>query len=324
MKALPLNDAVRIPYTHPVVRDLAWVMVSPGLLKTPPVGQALVSDEICHQFYASHQDHLSALDENPAPLLALLSKSKSHRLGIYFEWLLRYWLQNILQVQQLGHNIPVFQARKTGGKRTLGEFDFLFQMDETPSIQQWEATVKFYLQKINDQGEPYWIGPGDQDRLDIKLARLFQHQLKLSELAEAKACLLGRGAEAVQPAGFIKGYLFYPLAEDGTFSPHPASDNAVLPCRLSPRHNKGWWFHWRERSIPGAASDARWLVLAKSRWLSPVREKRNETILLDEVGLAAHCEKYFRQQNRPLLVAELQWQADVWQEISRGFVLAPE
>ena len=318
-----MTDAVGIPYRHPVVRDLAWVMASAGLLQTAPEGQLLVTDEYCRQLYVTHDAHLRTLDEQPEPLLTVLSKSKSHRLGIYFEWLLRYWLQEILQVQQLGHNVPVFQMQKEGGQRTLGEFDFLFRMNESQPLQQWEATVKFYLQKIDEQGRPYWIGPGDRDRLDIKLARLFQHQLRLAELPEAKACLTDLGAECVQPAGFIKGYLFYPLTEEGSFSPHPASDSSLLPCRLSPMHNKGWWFHWRDRSLPGPPAETHWVVLAKALWLSPVRQTKNETAWLSAADLLAYCEKYFAQQDRPLLVAQLHWQSDAWQEVSRGFILAP-
>lgn len=318
-----MTEAVQIPYQHPVVRDLAWVMASAGLLQTVPEGQALVTDGWCRQHYLAHDDHLRALDEQPEALLTVLSKSKSHRLGIYFEWLLRYWLQEILQVHQLGHNVPVSRRQKTGGRRTLGEFDFLFRTGESQPLQQWEATVKFYLQKIDDQGQPYWVGPGDKDRLDIKLARLFQHQLKLAELPEAKACLSHWKTERVQPAGFIKGYLFYPLAEDGTYSPHPASDTVLLPCRLSPTHNKGWWFHWGDRPLPGTSDDTRWVVLAKSRWLSPVRQMADDGSRLSNADLAAYCEKYFHQQSRPLLVAELQRQSNVWVEVSRGFVLSP-
>jgi len=253
----------------------------------------------------------------------VLPKNKSHRLGIYFEWLLRYWLEEILQVQQLGHNVPVFQRQKTGGKRTLGEFDFLFRVDPAQPLQHWEATVKFYLQKIDDQGRPYWIGPGDLDRLDIKLDRLFQHQLKLAEFPEAKTCLLGMGAESVQSAGFIKGYLFYPLAADGTFTPHPAGNASLSPCMLSPAHNKGWWFHWGDRSFPGSVAGARWVMLPKPRWLSPVRQTLEEG-LLNEKALTAYCEEYFCHQDRPLLLVALHWQSDTWQEVSRGFVLAPK
>ncbi len=313
-----------IPYRHPVVRDLAWVMASPGLLQTAPERQALVTDDWCRGLYIAHENHLQALDENPAPLLSALSHCKSHRLGIYFECLLRYWLKTVLCVQQLQHNVPVFQPQKTGGRRTLGEFDFLFRVDEKKPVQHWEATVKFYLQKTDDKGNPCWIGPADQDRLDIKLNRLFHHQLELASFPEAKKCLLHMDIWPVQSAAFIKGYLFYPLDEAGKFYPESVDVVALAPCELSENHHKGWWLRWKEIPLPITVADIRWVILPKRRWLSPVSYMPSEEALLDDNALITYCDAHFHHQNSPLLVVELTWQSTVWVEVSRGFVLTPD
>jgi len=317
------TDIVVLPYRHPVVRDLAWVMISPGLLQAAPKGQTLVMDEWCRHVYAAHENHLRELDEDPAPLLNALSKNKNYRLGVYFEYLLRYWLQTILCVQELQHNVPVFQSQKTGGKRTLGEFDLLFRMDEKKPVQHWEATVKFYLQKTDDQGNSCWLGPGNRDRFDIKLDRLFQHQLELANFPEAKECLMHMGGGPVQSAAFIRGYLFYPLDEAGKFLPESINIIDLASCVLSANHHKGWWLHWKSMPVPGTAADVRWVVLPKPRWLSPVCHTQTETALMNESALAAYCETHFLYRNSPLLVVELAWQSTVWLEISRGFVLAP-
>lgn len=319
-----MTEPLFIPYKYPVVRDLVWVMISPSLLQAAPAGQTLVTDCWCRRIYTTHEQHLRDLDENPAPLLQVLSQNKSHRLGIYFESLLRYWLKNILHVPQLQHNVPVFEQHKVSGKRTLGEFDFLFRIAEKQPLQHWEAAVKFYLQKTDAEGKSYWVGPGGRDRLDIKLDRLFQHQLKLSALPQAKECLKCAEAEFVQPAAFIKGYLFYPLDEDGKFSLPSNHEKDLAPFVLSENHQQGWWLRWREVPVPVTATDANWLVLPKSRWLSPMRCAKDETSLMDEDSLASFCEAYFQRQDRPLLVAEMKCQGDAWLEVSRGFVLAPE
>ncbi len=316
------TEAMVLPYRHPVVRDLAWVMVSPGLLQKAPEGQALVKDDWCQCIYTTHENHLRELDENPTPLLEELSKCKSHRLGIYFEYLLRYWLQAILCVQELQHNVPVFQSQKTGGKRTLGEFDFLFRMDNGKPMQHWEVAVKFYLQKIDDDGKPRWVGPGDRDRLDIKLDRLFQHQLKLAGFPEAQACLMHIGTGSIQPAAFIKGYLFYPLDETGGFS--PGLIDAVDPAlyTLSANHHKGWWLPWKKMPVLTTVADVCWMILPKYRWLSPVYCEQTEEALLDTNALMEYCGIHFRHQDSPLLVVELSWQSTAWLEVSRGFILA--
>ncbi len=316
------TDTVVLPYRHPVVRDLAWVMASPGLLQKAPEGQALVTDDWCRCIYTTHENHLRELDENPMPLLDELSKCKSHRLGIYFEHLLRYWLKTILCVQGLHHNVPVFQPQKMGGKRTLGEFDFLFRMTNRKPTQHWEVAVKFYLQKTDNEGRPRWLGPGDQDRLDIKLDRLFQHQLKLADSSEAQACLMHMGVGSVQPAAFIRGYLFYPLDEAGEFFPELTDTVDLAPYALSADHHKGWWLHWRKMSVPTTVADVCWMILPKSRWLSPVCCEQAEETLMDASALIAYCEMHFRHQNSPLLVVKLSWQSTVWLEVSRGFILA--
>jgi hypothetical protein len=322
-----MTKPLHIPYQHPVVRDLAWVMISPGLLQTAPPGQALVTDDWCRQVYAANEHHLRELDENPAPLLKILSDNKSHRLGVYFEYLLRYWLKNILQVQQLQHNLPVFERHQKNGKRTLGEFDLLFRPVANQPLQHWEATVKFYLLKTDDAGKAYWLGPGGRDRLDIKLDRLFQHQLKLAGLPQAQEYLKGEGCDSVQSAAFIKGYLFYPLNENknrvhNSFS---AERHNPVPYELSRCHQQGWWLHWKETPMPRTTIDSRWLVLAKSRWLSPARYVGEDGGLMTQDALDDFIADHFRQQqSRPVLVAEMTREKDVWQEVSRGFVLAPE
>jgi len=314
------TGAMVFPYRHPVVRDLAWVMASPGLLQKAPEGQMLVTDDWCRCIYRAHEDYLHELDENPVPLLDALSKCKSHHLGIYFEHLLHYWLKVILCVQQLQHNVPVFQSQETGGKRTLGEFDFLFRMDNGKPLQHWEVAVKFYLQKKDDEGKPRWVGPADRDRLDIKLDRLFQHQLKLAGLPEAQACLTHREADLVQPAAFIKGYLFYPFDEAGVSEQTDAVD--LAPCMLSANHPKGWWLYREKISMLSTAADVCWMILPKSRWLSPVSHGQTEEALMDKNALTAYCEIHFHHRNNPLLVVELNWQSTVWLEVSRGFILA--
>jgi len=315
-----MTDIVALPYRHSVVRDLAWVMASPGLLQTAQEGQVLVTDDWCRHVYATHENHLHELDENPMPLLDALSKCKSHRLGIYFECLLRYWLQAILCVQQLHHNVPVFQPQKTGGKRTLGEFDFLFRCDEEKPAQHWEATVKFYLQKTDDEGQPCWVGPGDRDRFDIKLDRLFQHQLKLANFPEAQECLMRMNVESVQSSAFIRGYLFYPLDEAGKIETFHTA--ALAPYALSAHHHRGWWLYWKKVPIPTTTTDVRWVVLPKLRWLSPVCYGQEEETLMDTNALAVYCEMHFAHQDTPLLLVELSWQSTAWLEVSRGFLLA--
>ena len=64
---------------------------------------------------------LKQLDEAPEPLLQFMSRLKSTRLGLRFENLLWFWLQEdqYHPYQLLGHSI-----QKIDGAKTLGELDF--------------------------------------------------------------------------------------------------------------------------------------------------------------------------------------------------------
>lgn len=324
-----MTDSLDIPFQHPAVRDLAWAMISPGLLKVAPSGQSLVTDEWCRSVYATHEYRLRELDENPTPLMTALAENKSHRLGVYFESLLLYWLKTILQVQHLQHNVPVFEQQKSGGKTTLGEFDFLFREAGDKPLQHWEATVKFYLLKTDETGNLYWVGPGGRDRLDLKLDRIFQHQLRLAEHPQTQDYLKLEGSDSIQSAALIKGYLFYPLHESGKITRRVFSGKGegAISYELSAHHHKGWWVSWRETPLPNAGSGTRWMILSKFRWLSPARQQGEVAGLMDAMALEEFLDHHFRHQSGPLLVAEMQHPAmalqGVWQEVSRGFVLPP-
>lgn len=324
-------------FRHAVVRDLAWVMESPGLVASLADDEALVSgrlfsdslvsgrlvsDQWCQQTYATHLTQLQQLDENPQVLLDFLSTLKSHRLGFYFEALLAFWLEHILKYQPFQKNMPVYQEMAGAGRRTLGEFDFLFAQPQQTRLQHWETTVKFYLCHENEKGTFQWLGPAGQDRLDIKLARIFEHQLRLVETVEAKTALAKFAMQGVNSMALIKGYLFYPPEQKDlplggdVFSPSCAS------LGLSASHLRGWWVRQSERELPKNVADSRWLVLPKRHWLSLAGCEGRSKSLLDDDAMADFCKQHFEKRDTSLLLAEMQCGIGGWREVSRGFVVS--
>ncbi|MBD0785078.1 DUF1853 family protein [Vibrio sp. Y2-5] len=59
--------------------------------------------------------------------------------------------------------------------KTIGAVDFILKNKKSEQFEHWEVAVKFYLLH---QG--FWYGPNAQDRLDLKLAHMLEHQLPLS------------------------------------------------------------------------------------------------------------------------------------------------
>ena len=310
------------PFQHAVVRDLAWVMFSPGLINPLVDHNQLVTDEWCRQTYVDHIGKLYDLDKDPQPLLNYLSNLKSHRLGSYFEALLAFWFEHILLPNCFQKNVPVFRKLKKAGKQTLGEFDFLFSQNDQPLLQHWEVTVKFYLYHENMTGHVQWIGPAGKDRLDIKLARVFDRQLGLSETIEGNAVVTSLGFTGVQAAAFIKGYLFYPVDwEEGALVEAPPA-TAHVSLELAAAHLRGWWLRQGDADRPKRFSESRWLVLPKLRWLSAAWCANSSNELLDDDDMTQYCERHFESRRSSLLLAEMQPGSDGWNEVSRGFVVS--
>jgi hypothetical protein len=228
-----------------------------------------------------------------------------------------YWLRQDSSVSRLVPHLQVKDHSMKGRQRTLGEFDFLWVDDAQSRTLHWEVAVKFYLQYRHSDGQLLWYGPNPRDRLDIKLQRLFQHQLILSRLPRAGAALQQLGLTLpVLPRLLMKGYLFYPSDTDWTnVEPH-------LPG-LSARHLRGWWTYLEPFKIPNAASDSRWLYLPRLRWLASAKvAPGGESQLMNIHELHDFCFDLSKRHQRPPLLAEMCLnESGVWEEVSRGFVV---
>ena len=306
------------------VRDLAWVILSPGLIKAPADDTRLVSDTWCQKSYAAHVRSLRKLDKNPEPLLNYLLALKNHRLGFYFEKLLAFWLEHIVQSSPFKKNVSVFQEIKGSGRRTLGEFDFLFGQKDKQTLNHWEVTVKFYLCHEGEGGGSLWLGPAGQDRFDIKLARILEHQLKLAETPEGRFAVERLSTLPVNAEAFIKGYLFYPAAWGDSVAVDACHQALSLSFGVSSDHLRGWWLRLGEIIFPKRFGNSKWLILPKLRWFSAAWCADAESdMLLDDVSVERFCVHQFEKGNSSLLLAEMQRGVDGWFEVSRGFVVAP-
>lgn len=298
-------------FKQAVVRDLAWVMLSPGLLDSSNDGAHLVTDEWCQRTYAEHLESLHRLDENPQPLRDYLADLKSHRLGFYFEMLLAFWLEHILCSNPFNKNTPVFQEKKNAGRRTIGEFDFLFGQNNQPMLSHWEVTVKFYLCHESGKGDIRWLGPAGQDRFDIKLSRIFEHQLKLAETIEGRSAIDHFSLLPVNAEAFIKGYLFYPAIWGEAGSVDARESILYSDFEVSSQHLRGWWLRLGETVFPKRFVDSRWLVLPKPKWLSAAWCASEEgEKLLDDGGIEKYCTHHFAMVVHPYY----------WQKFSGGLM----
>ena len=259
------------PYLTQAVRDLAWTCFSPGLLHSWQLADDGQNVADCGLTLTPARAHwLAQLDDAPEVLHEFLARNPVKRLGIYSEQLWHFFLEQDPDVTLVAHNLPV---RDQG--RTLGEFDVIYWCHQRQRHFHLELAVKFFLGwRQHTQCEPAsqwreWLGPSSRDRLDLKLKQLLRRQIQLGEHPVARAQLSALGIESPAQEIAIKGYLFQSLSD-----PLPPPFGYNTQCRLQ---------HWipvdkLAAQLPLLAPE-RYLLLDKSRWLSPVRAQGEDTIM---------------------------------------------
>ena len=272
-------------------QDITWALNSPNLLASSPTLET-------HNI-VSEADTQRLLNNTP---LTHDFHKQHKRLGYYFEELIAYALKNNPHYTLIARNLGVYDATK----RQLGEFDLIFQHQNI--FHHWEVAVKFYLFY---PGSQYYYGPNARDRLDVKLDKLFNKQLKLAKHPCAKTLLQNEfGIQQMKSAALLKGYLFYPWTIP--------SQQHTNPQWINPRHLQGWWCYQSDFTykLDITPKDRRWLILSRLEWLSPIDYADPAQILQ-----ARTLGSLISQQKSPPLVVELEYTKQRWREISRGFVV---
>ena len=291
---------------QPAVRDLAWALLSPPLLEQAPWPQRHPLSASDWREHPEHlRDWLLALDRDPTPLLDWLARLSSRRLGLYYERLWQFALQQAPGVELLAANLPIRR-----GSHTLGELDILLRDRE--GVHHLELAIKLYLGPPDGDGvDPaHWLGPGCHDRLDRKLTHLAEHQLPISGRDESRDALAALGLQQVQARLWLGGYLLYPW---------PA--HAHSPRGAHPQHLRGRWLHQRDwPAFQAASPSGRWQLLPRQAWLGPAR------VNAGEVWSAAHLQQWLEALD-PLAQAQLMVRLEPgpdgdWLEAERAFLVS--
>ncbi len=290
---------------HPLVRALAWLIGSPGILDPAAGGaDAVVSDAWCAQALAQAQPLLLRLDRNPAELEAHVQARRITRLGRLAESLVCFWLQHSERFELLAHNLAV---RADG--RTLGDFDLVFRDRQGNTCVHWEMAVKFYLRRPGRHGLAAYVGPTGKDVLAAKAAHIFTRQLMLGGTSAGGAALRSIGAADARARAFVKGWLFH------------SPDEPMATPGVNFDHGRGWWDTPRRLVTRAALRGQRFRVLERLAWLA--WPAACETQHCMDVGqLAGHAALHFEKGGEPLLVAAFDGVAGAF-ESTRGFIVPP-
>lgn len=215
-----------LQFQHALVRQLAFCIASPNLLRATPSELQTPHQFAWHDdlFWQNHFERylprLIELDQNLAPLQQFLSKLKSTRLGLRFEYLIWFWLldDDYHPYTLLAHGLQMIE-----GKTTLGELDFLIYNQDTRSIEHWEVALKYYLAEA-DACLIHWYGLNRQDTLYKKLQHFAQQQFKFEQVQQY---------HIEKRFAIVKGQLYLPI--------NHARNH--LPTWLNPARRLGHWGH---------------------------------------------------------------------------------
>lgn len=215
-----------LQFHHALVRQLAFCIASPNLLRATPSELKTVhpfawhDDEVWQQHFQRYLPRLIELDQHPEPLQQFLAKLKSTRLGLRFEYLIWFWLldDDYHPYTLLAHSLQIIE-----GKATLGELDFLIYNRDSQCIEHWEVALKYYLAEA-DACLVHWYGLNRQDTLYKKLQHFAQQQFKFEKVQQY---------QIKKRFAVMKGQLYLPVD-------HPKEQ---IPTWLNPTRRLGHWGH---------------------------------------------------------------------------------
>lgn len=302
---MPFPSLVHLPrlLQRPAVRDLAWTLLSPPLLERAGCPQRHpLAGSLWIERPQAVQAWLYGLDIDDTPLQHWLKGLGSRRLGLYYERLWQFALQQAPGVELLAANLAI---REDG--RTLGELDMVLR--DRDGVHHLELAIKLYLGPERFGTDPGgWLGPGCHDRLQAKLEHIRRHQLPMSASPQGRTALERLDLPPVQASMWMGGYLFY-----------PALAPSEAPLGVHPLHLRGRWLHRKDWiSAPGA----HWQPLARSAWLAPARCAACEVWSAAQFAAWLHL---LPPDAPAQLLVNMQRQHDgSWQELERVFLVADQ
>ncbi len=313
------TDQIWTEYRQPLVRDLAWSIFSPPLVRSsdPAIASNIQLPD------AADRQFLAALQQQPAPLEAWMGAAKSTRLGLRFERLWQFWLTH-------GPARPeprleyLFNLQIPGKGKTLGEIDCLAYDPGAGALCHRELAVKFYLgidsarlpPEIQPDAAFCWVGSNVRDRLDLKVRSLFKRQMQIVESAAGVAALPSQWHwQRLRREVIVRGRLFYPFGQ----TPPLGATGTIHPAHLH-----GQWLPLSAiHSLPGA----HWCILKRQQWFAPIRiaaATPEISRVLDPQSLEDQLQKHFYSSNQALQIARMGGLSDGWQELERFFVVADQ
>ncbi len=292
------------------VRDLAVSCFSEPLISnfTPLDGINAPSHCALH-LSEKRLQWLRQLDRNPKPLLEFIEQAKLRRLGFYHEALWHFFLQQDEDVELIATNCQVQQAG-----RTIGEFDVIYRDLLRNQVIHLELAFKIYLLSPDQPASnlSHWLGPNLNDRLDLKLEHMLNHQCRLAQTAAGQEKLNDINIDEVEREISLRGYLFY-----GESGKEETAKNNVL----NPGHLTGDWLPL-SKAINLLDHYRGWLPLTNLQWISPVHSNREQQ--LGSVEISGFLQHHFEARQSPVLICAYDLEQSTSSSESYRLMITPD
>jgi uncharacterized protein len=262
-----------------MVRDLAWACFSPSLLDAQQLDSELYN---CQPALTPRRlQFLKQLDDKPLPLIQFIEQRPSRRLGLYFERLWHFFLQQDPDIELLAHNLPVREAGIT-----IGEFDCLYRCLATRQCFHLELAVKFYL-----WSGQCWLGTNVKDQLDRKVDRMVEHQSALASHRGAAPLLEQLNIGSLTKQVEVKGILFAPAGAGDNFLAWPAALSSAADSQAI-------WLPLNQLDDHLSDTTLRFQPLDRMQWLSSSVEGPQ----LNYTQLQQYLDRHFTNSERALQI----------------------
>lgn len=204
-----------------------WVTNTPSIFKaSPPIASKAPFSKPVQRKWTAYQGN--------------------QRLGFLYQHLCSELFKSTPTYSAIAEEIQLVHEGKT-----LGSVDFILKNRKTEQFEHWEVAVKFYLLH---QG--LWYGPNAEDRLDLKLSHMLNHQLPLSssEQFSLKHPLWSNASQHL----LMQGRLYI-----NPFTPEPVPDEC-LGFSINDEQVQGRWCYQSQAHLIKEPL----YLLDKAQWLT--------------------------------------------------------
>jgi hypothetical protein len=276
-------------FQEKILRDLQSIILDPMILKDAGAAHLqLQLKESVTRFIAKDPERLLRMVPRPEVRLPL---------GKWFE-------RVFLAALRIG--FPFARTFHSVSDNRGGELDFIL-MDGSKTIHI-ECSVKFFLHHP-DRGSDLnsFVGPGGQDRLDLKFAKMrdVQLQRKIPENFVA--------GQDVARILWMSGRIHNPIVEYGSTA---QSNTNGFSWAMNRHHLLGFWGHIHE--VFNALDSGDVLIRLPRQWWMTTLDGFSRGVL-EIFDVVTRSEII----TEPFMVARIAFIGGIAKEIGRGFIVAP-